>query len=79
MKILILAIVLKSLCALCLGCSYGDLRLNGTTSFEGRIELCFNSTWRSVCHDQLDWQGDNGTTAAKVACRQLGFSDQGDS
>ena len=50
-------------------CSDGQLRLmNSTASGEGRIELCINNTYGSVCDDQ--W----GIKDAEVACKQLGFA-----
>lgn len=54
------------------GCNHGDLRLvGGSSQYEGRVELCFNSVWRSVCEEQ--W----GTNDARVVCRQLGYSVAG--
>ena len=37
----------------------------------GRVEICNRNIWGTVCDDF--W----GTSEAKVACRQLGFSDVG--
>jgi len=53
-------------------CTYGDIRLqDGQTPLEGRVEICVNNQWGTVCDDFWD------TTDANVACRQLGFSPTG--
>jgi len=53
-------------------CSNGDLRLRGgTTRYEGRVELCYNETWGTIC------DGFWSTNDANVACRQLGYADSG--
>ena len=53
-------------------CQNGDIRLvNGATAFEGRLEICWNETWGTVC-DQY-WSGSD----AQVACRQLGYQTSG--
>ena len=49
-------------------CSDGELRLVGAiTSNQGRLEVCMNGAWGSVC----DSQGVFTKDEAKVACRQL--------
>ena len=53
-------------------CTYGDLRLvDGAASFEGRVEICINNQWGTVCDDL--W----GSKDVMVACTQLGFLSQG--
>ena len=51
-------------------CSDGDLRLvGGNTTNQGRLQICMNNAWGSVC----DSQGTFTRSEAKVACRQLGI------
>ena len=52
------------------GCTTGDVRLAGagTSSTQGRVELCNNNQWGTVCDDS--WMAPDAT----VVCRQLGYS-----
>ena len=45
--------------------------VSGTYNFEGRVEVCVNGQWGSVCHDF--WSA----TDAIVVCKQLGISTTG--
>ena len=55
------------------GCCNGDIRLvGGSSDTEGRVELCVNDTWGTVCDDL--W-GDND---ASVVCARLGYSSTGE-
>ena len=46
--------------------------VNGATANEGRLEVCFNETWNTVCDDF--WTNNY----AKVVCRQLGYNTDGE-
>ena len=53
-------------------CPSGDIRLvGGSVADEGRVELCLNNAWGTICDDGFD------INDANVICRQLGYPDHG--
>ena len=55
-----------------IACVSGAIRLGGSLgSNRGRIEVCNNNMWGTVCDDAAS------VIEAVVACRQLGFSTIG--
>ena len=56
-------------CVFPLGCTTGVVRLvDGGYTYRGRVEICVNNTWGTVCDDGFR------TNDARVICRQLGHS-----
>ena len=54
-------------------CVESGVRLvNGTNQHEGRVEICSNNRWGTVCDNGWD------ENEAKVVCKQLGFSSIGE-
>lgn len=53
------------------GCTGGEIRLAGGNYTQGRVEICLNNEWGTVC--DLMWDA----TDAAVVCRQLGYSSNG--
>ena len=45
--------------------------MNGSTTYRGRLEICINFVWGSICDDSFS------TSDARVACRQLGYEVDG--
>ena len=49
-------------------CNDGDIRLEGSVEEEGRVEVCINEVWGTVCDDSFT------TVDANVVCGQLRYS-----
>ena len=52
-------------------CDDGAIRLSDGNSLYGRIEVCVNTTWGTVCDS--NWTDNE----ASVICNQLGHSQYG--
>ena len=54
-------------------CTDGQIRLKGgSTLKEGRVEICIDRVWGTICHNLWD------RYEAQVVCRQLGYSAIGE-
>lgn len=53
-------------------CYNGEVRLvGGRIPSEGRVEVCFNGHWGTVCHDGWD------AREARVVCNEIGYNTSG--
>ena len=57
----------------CTFCTQGAIRLQGGTATQGRVEICNNNVWGTVCNNFNSW--DN--TDARVVCVQLTLPSSG--
>jgi len=63
-------ITIYSLNTFTVSCPSGAIRLIGSSrASEGRVEICLNNAWGTVCDD--GWTDVD----ASVVCRQLGYSN----
>jgi len=59
-------------------CSDGDVRLvGGSDEYEGRVEVCINQAWGTVCSGRYSWRSYWGTADGRVVCRQLRHQELG--
>ena len=58
----------------------GSVRLvDGAHANEGRLEVCISGQWGTVCNNGLTENDGFDIDAARVVCRQLGLSENGES
>ena len=48
-------------------CTMGEVRLNGSSVLEGRVEICVNNAWGTICSNRFS------SSDSEVICRSLGY------
>ena len=58
-------------------CSDGELRLmGGLTDYQGRVEICINNLWGTICYSSSRYNYWD-INDARVVCRNLGHQELG--
>ena len=49
-------------------CTTGEVRLNGSTPLEGRVEICINNAWGTICSNRFS------SSDTQVICQNSGYA-----